>query len=207
MASTTKFLVFLLPFLFSCNRQMEVRESPFLAIPDSLVKLAGNEISSASFQALSGHLGKAMGQGGPLHALSYCNSKAIPLTDSLSGNWQVSIKRTSSKIRNSANTPSERERSILADFEKRPPSPNSFIHRTDSSISFYKPIQLTGACLTCHGTPGQELSMELNQEIKELYPNDAATHYQNGAFRGMWVVEFNNAETLKKLIQELGRPQ
>lgn len=210
MQTSSKLLLvaaLLLSALTACNDSDSKVESPFASVPDSSVVAAGNEITMTSFAALSGHLKRQMVKGGPLAALAYCNVKAIPLTDSLSQNWQVSIKRTSMKNRNPANAPTASEQEVLAEFEQGPPDMSHRIKRGDSTVTFYKPIRVNGNCLGCHGTPGEELANEVESAIKGLYPNDKATNYETGDFRGMWVVEFGDVEALRHMLKDSQAPE
>ena len=133
------FALLLLLSMTSCVPSTSEDQSPFAALPDSVVVAVGNEIAGASFVTLSGHLGKAMGAGGPINALSYCNTKALPLTDSLSQHYQVSIKRTSLKHRNPQNAPSDEETEALRAFEQAAGEAPHRISRSKNDITFYKP--------------------------------------------------------------------
>jgi hypothetical protein len=55
-----------------------------------------------------------------------------------------------------------------------------------------KAIPTGAVCLTCHGT---EVKPEVLTKIKELYPNDKATGYQEGDIRGAFVAVKNLAAT------------
>jgi len=49
---------------------------------------------------------------------------------------------------------------------------------------YYKPLIVQPLCLTCHG---DKLTMDksVREEIKKIYPNDMATGYKAGDFRGV----------------------
>ena len=202
-AKSFSLALLLLLGLTACKQPASEDASPFAAIPDSVVVAVGTAISGASFMALSGHLGKAMGAGGPIKALNYCNTKALPLTDSLSQAFQVSIKRTSLKNRNPENAPSEAETKVLQAFEQASGESPHQIGRSDKDITFYKPIRLAAPCLKCHGTPGEELATEVHATIQELYPGDKATGYSEGDLRGMWVVQFQDPQALQQMFEDM----
>ncbi len=78
----------------------------------------GNEISQATFKALSEKLTEQMKLGGPAQAIPFCNVEALPLTQQLSDQYDVTIKRTSDKLRNPTNKPSLRELEIINNYHK-----------------------------------------------------------------------------------------
>jgi len=152
----------------------------------------GKEIASATFLALSGELQDAMKSGGVEHALTYCNLKAIDITDSLSSKYNVDIKRTSLKFRNIDNTPTPTEERILKQLENKQKSGKPLLPEVvlnGYSKTFYAPIIVQDMCLKCHG---QKEDIANYNKIKELYPNDLAVGYKQGDLRGMWSISFRD---------------
>ena len=154
----------------------------------------GNDISQATFKALSEKLTEQMKLGGPAQAIPFCNVEAIPLTQQLSEEYNVTIKRTSDKLRNQENKPSVRELEIINSYhkliaEKKEISP---IMEVDSNNNkhFYAPIILKANCLACHGNVDEFVSVKTDSIIKSLYPNDKAIAYNEGDLRGIWSIEF-----------------
>ena len=150
----------------------------------------GKEIASSAFLALSGELEKAVKKGGLVNALAYCNTKALPLTDSLSSLYNVDIKRTSLKFRNPENKPTEREREILNQYELTKENGQllqAMIGNVDDGKSFYAPIIMQAACIKCHG---EKSNISVYDSILDLYPEDLATGYIQGDLRGMWSITF-----------------
>jgi len=154
----------------------------------------GNEISQASFKALSEKLTEQMKMGGPAKAIPFCNVEAMPLTKQLSEEFNVTIKRTSDKLRNQQNKPSEREQEIINYYhklisEKKEITP---IVEVDSNNNkhYYAPIKLKANCLACHGKVEEFVSVKTDSIIKSLYPNDKATGYNDGDLRGIWSITF-----------------
>ena len=144
----------------------------------------GNEIAQASFKALSEKLTEQMKMGGPAKAIPFCPVEAIPLT----------IKRTSDKLRNQQNKPSERELEIINNYhklisEKKEIAP---IVEVDSNNKkhYYAPITVKANCLACHGKVDEFVSIKTDSIIKSLYPNDKAIAYNEGDLRGIWSIEF-----------------
>ncbi len=58
---------------------------------------------------------------------------------------------------------------------------------------YYKPLKIQPVCLTCHG---DKLTMDksVREEIKRIYPNDLATGYKVGDFRGVIRVSIPEGE-------------
>ncbi len=157
----------------------------------------GKKIVKASFGALSSHLKFAMESGGVEGAIQYCSVKAIPLVDSLSESNNVDIRRTSLKYRNLQDKPTDFEKKMLNYFQKRKDTGKK-LHPAvkkspDGKVKYFHPITISKKlCLNCHGKPGKTMSSENLKAIRELYPDDKATGYKEGDFRGLWVVTFNN---------------
>lgn len=154
----------------------------------------GNEIAQASFKALSEKLTEQMKMGGPVQAIPFCNVEAIPLTQQLSEEFNVTIKRTSDKLRNQENKPTKRELEIINNYnklisEKQEITP---IVEVDSNNNkhYYAPIILKANCLACHGKVEEFVSVKTDSIIKSLYPSDKAIGYNEGDLRGVWSITF-----------------
>ena len=142
---------------------------------------------------LSSNLQQAMVDGGIENALDYCNLKAMPLTDSLSKHYNVTIKRVSNKARNPLNQASENEQKILNNYLESIENRKPIISKNENANpTFYAPITTKGLCLNCHGIVGETLLPENHEKIKTLYPKDQATGYKIDELRGMWSIEFKN---------------
>jgi hypothetical protein len=174
--------------MISCNKSLTSKETEAYLIK-------GKEISKESFNALSGKLKEQLQKGGVIQAIPFCNSKALPITQELSENYNVSIKRTSNKIRNIKNNSTTRELEVVEKFitlkeNNKKLAPIIEVDKNDK-VHFYTPIIIKNNCLLCHGKVGQELSVKNDSIIKLLYPNDKATNYKEGDVRGIWSITFN----------------
>lgn len=154
----------------------------------------GNEIAQASFNALSEKLTEQMKLGSPIQAIPFCNVEAIPLTRQLSEEFNVTIKRTSDKLRNQENKPSERELEIINNYhklilEKKKIMPIVEID-SNNNKHYYAPIILKENCLACHGKVDEFVSIKTDSIIKSLYSNDRAIGFNEGDLRGIWSIEF-----------------
>lgn len=154
----------------------------------------GNEISQATFNALSEKLTEQMKLGGSAQAIPFCNVEAMPLTQQLSAKYNVAIKRTSNKLRNQKNKPTERELEIINNYHKliSDDKETSPIVEVDSNNNkhFYAPIIVKANCLACHGKVDEFVTMKTDSIIKSLYPNDKAVGYNEGDLRGIWSITF-----------------
>ena len=156
----------------------------------------GAEISGIAQTELLNNVKAAMEQGGPVNAIKYCNIHASPITDSLSKHFGCNIARVAIKNRSPENAPEDAEENILL---------NHFLERslegsdlTDTLIAkngnliYYRPIFIgLPTCLSCHGQAGTDIKPETMSKINELYPNDKATNYIMGEFRGAWRITFS----------------
>jgi hypothetical protein len=155
----------------------------------------GDEITNLAQAELLKNVSHAMQKGGPVYAIEFCNVRALPLLDSLSGDNDYRIKRIALRYRNPEDKPqTETEKAQLAGYmnsllEGTGPEPEVLL--LDDRIEYYKPIMLgMDACLKCHGEPGTQIGEATLKKISELYPEDTATGFGMGDFRGAWKVTF-----------------
>ena len=155
----------------------------------------GKEIAQASFNALSEKLTEQMKIGGPAQAIPFCNIEAMPITQQMSEKYNVTVKRTSDKVRNQENKPTERELEIIDSFNKLISSKQEIKPiveiDSDNNKHFYAPIIAKANCLVCHGKVGELVTVKTDSIIKSLYPKDKATGYKEGDLRGVWSIAFN----------------
>lgn len=154
---------------------------------DSLAKIAQAVLLSRVMQAVQ--------QGGPAHAVAYCNLNASALTDSLSGLSGYRIQRISGKNRNPANRPKTKgEQTLLENYSRNKaaqlPLRDTVLYEGKKSV-YYKPILIgMPACLKCHGNPDSDIDAKTLAVLREQYPKDGATGYKTGDFRGLWKISF-----------------
>lgn len=162
----------------------------------------GKKIVKASFEAISAQLRAAIQDGGPANAIVYCNVNAIPLTDSLAKNFNIKISRTSHKLRNPDSAPDALEEYMIELYQdiekmKKPMEPKAMLAK-NGDVRFFAPIFVKPECLNCHGTVGREVTEETYSIIKINYPDDNATGFSEGDFRGIWSINFGSYEVLKE---------
>ncbi len=185
------FVIVLIVFAGACNNQTQNR----LSQEETTQYLQkGKEITQSSFKALSSELKAALARGGIEEAIAYCNIEAMPITDSLSEAYDVKIRRTSLQARNPGNKPTEEEKEILEGYmelHKQGDTLRPAVHRIGKDkVLFTAPIMVQPLCLNCHGEIGKSLQEKNYEIIRKHYPEDQATGYQMGDFRGMWSIEF-----------------
>lgn len=153
----------------------------------------GMEIAKTSQQTLGKNLKAQMEKNGISGALEFCNTAAIPITDSMATVHNAKLKRVSDKPRNPNNKADEIELQHIATFKKQLAEGeeiNPIYTKQGNQIEFYAPIITNGMCLVCHGTPGEELEYTNLTNIKKHYPQDKAIGYEANEVRGIWSIAF-----------------
>lgn len=152
----------------------------------------GKEIGKATVKKLGSNLMEHMKKGGSKAAIPFCNINANPLTNKVAEKFNVTIKRTSHKLRNEENKPNVDEERILnlylANIQKGKKLKPMVEKDSDGKVHFYAPMKLDRKCLACHGSIEKTATDSI---IKSLYPNDKAIGFNNGDFRGILSVTFN----------------
>jgi len=135
---------------------------------------------------------------GTEEAVTFCNVRAYPLTDSMAIAQNVIIKRVSDKPRNSNNIASLKEIDHIEKFKKELTSGQKIepiIEPLDNdSIQFYYPIVTNKMCLQCHGEPNKDIKSTVLEKLTDLYPDDKATGYSEDQVRGIWSITMKNQE-------------
>jgi hypothetical protein len=125
-------------------------------------------------------------QNGPVSAISVCSDDAPGIAASLSVDG-VRMGRSSHKLRNSDNAPPEWLVPVLESYVSGAALDPQVVELADGRHGYAEPIMMQGMCLVCHGSniePGVAAS------TAELYPDDQATGFAEGDFRGVFWVEF-----------------
>lgn len=142
-------------------------------------------------RTLVASLTSAMEEEGPEAALEFCSNEAIPLTRMVEAGLAqpLNLKRTSFRYRNPENAPDEAEEEALLFFERAildggTPS-SSYVQRvSDEEYRYYQPLFLGEVCLRCHGNP-ETMDPGVRRALAQRYPEDLATGYVAGDFRGL----------------------
>jgi cytochrome c553 len=172
------------------KRMQQAANSTFTSIEDR-----GMEIALGTKAELGKNLMGAIQKKGVIHALEFCNVKAITLTDSMATVYNASIKRVTDKPRNPNNKANAIEGVYIENFKKQVAAGSEIdpiIYKQGNETAFYYPIVTNTMCLQCHGSPNKDLEPLTLSKIKDLYPNDKATGYTENQVRGMWSIHFSN---------------
>lgn len=125
---------------------------------------------------------------GPEAAVAVCNTEAPQIAAKLSTGG-VALGRATDKPRNPKNAPADWMRPLMDELAKAPKADGAFAARTlaDGRLAYAEPIYVQPLCLTCHGDPAG-LAPGVKKILAEKYPDDRATGYKEGDFRGIfWV--------------------
>lgn len=183
------------PRLVAAESPVPVVEFVDPASPEVAAVLQAGQAATGQVAAkLMAEVTTALAAGGPVAAIDVCHVKALPLTgEKLSNLPQVTaVKRTSLKLRNPRNAPDAAEQAALTEMERRiaggGAGPDFLVQKLTRPGAapewrVYRTIRLQPACLTCHG-PSEQQSPELREALRLRYPQDQATGYQAGEWRG-----------------------
>jgi len=155
----------------------------------------GQDIAKQVSVVMTSALTKSISDGGVGKAAQYCSYIAIPMIDTLAVQHGVSIRRTSTLLRNAKdNAPTGRESEVLAEYQKQKAEGRELKPLVESvdphTVAYYQPIIVQPLCLNCHGELGNTLTEENYAFIKYLYPNDKAIGYALEDLRGIWSMQF-----------------
>lgn len=165
---------------------VSANDAELTAQAQALVKRFAGELKPALKQALQ--------EGGPVHAIEVCASRAPAIASTLSASSGWSIRRVSLKPRNVKQaTPDSWERTVLAEFEQELAAGKSIaeMYRTKNDgaeFRFMKPQPVEAVCLACHG---ENLSPAISAALREYAPGDSATGYSLGQIRGAFSLSRN----------------
>lgn len=124
---------------------------------------------------------------GQQHAISVCSLEAPELARKASSPG-VRVGRTTDRARNPKNKPEEWLAPVVETYAADPAAAKPrVIHRADGAVGYVEPIFIQQTCLMCHGGA---IAEPVRHALAERYPDDKATGYAEGDFRGVFWVEF-----------------
>ena len=124
---------------------------------------------------------------GPEQAIRVCRLEAPRIASALSTE-DVRVGRTSHKLRNPRNAPKPWMAPLLAEYRANPkPAQPRTVALENGRVGYAEPIFVQPPCLTCHG---EDIPQPVRERLAELYPEDRATGFRSGDFRGMFWAEF-----------------
>jgi hypothetical protein len=138
-------------------------------------------------KALGAALKGALTSGGPVKAIDVCRLSAPELAKKASTDG-IRVGRTSDKLRNPKNDPPGWAKGLLAELKAADPKkPFQKVQQIDDQkVGYVEGIVVQPICLTCHGA---DLPASVSKALQKHYPNDQATGYQAGDFRGLFWME------------------
>ena len=136
-------------------------------------------------QNLKSELMKGM-EAGPVAAISACRVEAPGISTALSVDG-VLMGRASHKLRNPENAAPAWLAPHLAAYAAGEKSGPMAVEYEEDRFGYVEPISVQPMCLNCHGGA---LQPDVEARIAELYPDDQATGFSEGDFRGVFWVEF-----------------
>lgn len=180
------FILFLF-FLIGCNNSKELS----LSEKENYLVL-GDSISNKAQMVLLSNVGKQIQKNGTVGAVDFCSEKAIFMTDSLSDK-NIKIQRLSNKNRNPINAlESETDKKAWKVLQQNPEN-KQLVLQDNNTVYYYKSISIgMPTCLMCHGNKQTDISSETLEIINLKYPQDKATDYKMGDFRGMWKINIEH---------------
>ncbi|MBK1828691.1 Tll0287-like domain-containing protein [Haloferula rosea] len=168
--------------LASCSRE----EAPVVRSDAEVLHMA-KASAAAAFERLSAELGKAMAEGGPVHAIPVCSSMAEGLTAEVAAEHGVKMVRLSDRPRNPAQRADGDDLAAMEAMKSHPKP--QLVHSDDGSAVVRLPIVLSNpVCLKCHGG-ADDLDEATRGVLKALYPEDQAKGYSLNDLRGIWRIE------------------
>lgn len=154
----------------------------------------GEELALQTKSSLAKYLVSAIGKKGSEGAVEFCNTQAIPITDSMSLVLKANIKRVSDQPRNPANSATSTELAYIKKWKEakaKGVKQSPIVTEINGKMVGYYPIITNQMCLQCHGKPEIDISVATLNKINTLYPTDKATGYAEDEIRGIFVVEMN----------------
>lgn len=126
---------------------------------------------------------------GPEAAIEVCQLEAPQIAEE-AGSPTVMLGRTSHKLRNQRNAPREWVQPLLDGYAATPGKTEpEVVQLENGGVGYVEPIYVKGMCLACHGSA---VSPGVAGRLAEHYPQDQATGFAEGDFRGLFWVEFRD---------------
>jgi len=125
---------------------------------------------------------------GQEHAISVCSLEAPELANK-AGSPGVRVGRATNRARNPKNEPAAWLTPVVEAYAKEPAAAKPrVVHLENGAVGYAEPIFVQETCLMCHG---EMISEPVRRALAGRYPDDEATGYRKGDFRGVFWVEFD----------------
>lgn len=161
---------------------------------------AGDSVVVVAQQLLDTRLAEQLAAGGVAAALPYCQPENYAEVEALQHTFGGIARRTGTRLRNPQNQPSAPVAAALERYSSKPEQKPQVVALNERELLYTAPIYIrNGHCLSCHGTPGQDLTEADYTLIQQKYPEDKAIHYKAGELRGMWHITFDKMDLVAYL--------
>jgi len=124
----------------------------------------------------------------PTHttALGACSTLGQSMADDYNRVSDVKIRRTALRYRNPKNKPDATDVTVMERFLASHDFKEPLVVDMGDYYRVYKALAVKKACLACHG---EHISQDLQKMLIQKYPNDMATNFKLGEFRGAVVAK------------------
>jgi hypothetical protein len=150
----------------------------------------GRQMVAEAFDTLSRALMYMLQTEGAVEAIHFCNIHALPITSIAEKNG-ITISRQAVRNRNPNNAADKETRALLLkmkEWQNGDWSKKHVLVENEKEIRYYQPIITMPQCLVCHGSPGEQIPLDVVEAINEKYPQDKATDFLPLSLRGVWVL-------------------
>ncbi len=185
-------LILSLLFIFSIFLQTDKKVQKAVELSRKISDQLVDSVKAVLFQEL--------GKGGYTGAIKACSNLAQDIIKAHKEKYGVYVRRVSEKYRNKLDKPDDYELKILRkldELNKQGELPQEYYEVVEENgekfLRYFKPLIVQPMCLNCHGSD-EFLKKEIKEFLKEKYPDDKATGYQAGDFRGAVSVKIKLSE-------------
>lgn len=160
----------------------------------------GDSVVVVAQQLQDARLAEHLAQGGVAAAMPYCQPENFEEVEELQHKFGAISRRFSARPRNPQNQPDAATAQTLARYSSGQEHGAKIEALNQEELLYTRPIYVRSeSCLSCHGTPGQEIAGTDYALIKEKYPNDQATGYKKGDLIGVWYLTFDKMDLVAYL--------
>lgn len=146
-------------------------------------------VIDAMLDALLWELNSGLEQGGPTLAIKSCHVDSTRVSQRIGRESGLAAGRTSDRLRNPTNAPRPWAAPLVREYAGRQAREvDGFVVDLGDKVGVMRPIVQRPICGACHGRPGQ-FATAVKAELKERYPVDRATGFEDGQIRGWFWVE------------------
>jgi len=146
-------------------------------------------VIAAMHDALLWELNSGLEQGGPALAIKSCHVDASRVAQRVGREEGLAAGRTSDRLRNPTNAPRAWAAPLVkANAGRRVQQVEGFAVDLGDKVGVLRPIAQRPICASCHGRAAS-FAPAIRAELKDRYPADRATGFEQGEIRGWFWVE------------------